>query len=170
VKAKTFLLVTLLLPYIVWVIAAIYSLILIWPLIYTVGLIPGVAQILGAIYGVGFAFVIGIVFWGVPYTVFAIIFFFWSKNKPVQKIYSTLLYSPMMLALMSSIGIMILGLAFRLAAGKIPSLEEWKNLGLISLLGAGLCLLYGYFFVGAGVVGYKLLKHLKLVKDNMEAS
>jgi hypothetical protein len=80
VKAKTFLSFMLLLPYIVWVVAAIYSLMLVWPLMYTVGLIPGVAQVLTATAGVGTVFVFGIVFWGIPYTGFAIVFFYWSKK------------------------------------------------------------------------------------------
>jgi hypothetical protein len=79
--------------------------------------------------------------------------------------YSTLLYSPVVLALIFSIGIMILGLSFRLAAGILPSLEEWRNLSLISLLGSVLFLVFGYGFVGVGVVGYKLLNHRKLLKD-----
>src|SRR5688572_2681576 len=139
----------LLLPYFVWVIAAAYSFLFIWPLIYSIGIIPGVAQILVAMYGVGSALVLGIVFWGVPYTVFVVAFLLWSRKKSVQKTSSALLYAPPFLALICSPGLMILGLTFSLADGKLPPLEDWRNLGLISVLAAALCLLYGYLFVGA---------------------
>ena len=65
---------------------------------------------------------------------------------------------------------MILGLTFSLADGKLPPLEDWRNLGLISVLAAALCLLYGYLFVGAGAIGYKLLHFLKLIKGESEVS
>jgi hypothetical protein len=167
-KPKTFLLSLLLLPYLIWVLAAIFSFFLIWILIYTIGLIPGVGDILVALGGFAGVYVGGFIIAGIPYTLFVIVFFFWSKNKSAQKTYSVLFYSPIFLALITSVGITIVGLAFRLVAGKIPPLEDWRNFGLISLLGSALCLVYGYIFVGIGMAGYKLFDHLKLFKKETE--
>jgi len=177
-KPKTFLLLQLLLPYLIWIMAAVFSLFLIWPLIYTIGIpisfltegIPILGKFLGALYSFVLAYVFGIVFWGVPYTLFAVGFFFWSKNKSTKKTYSALLYSPLLLAFIPAVGLMILGLFSRIISGKIPPLEDWKNLGLISLLGAALCLIYGYIFVGVGMAGYKLFDYLKLFKSESEIS
>jgi hypothetical protein len=175
-KAKTFLQSLLLLPYLVWVAAAVFSMVLIWPLLYTIGIpiaflaedIPILGKIFGALYGFIIAYVFGVVFWGLPYTLFAAVFFLWSKNKSTEKTYSALLYSPLVLALISAVGIMIVALAFRFMSGKFPPLEDWRNLGLISLSGAALCLIYGYLFVGVGAVGYRLCIRRKLLKNETE--
>jgi len=177
-KPKTFLVSLLLLPYLIWVMAAVFSLFLIWPLIYTIGIpisfltegIPILGKFLGALYSFVLAYVFGAVFWGAPYTLFVIGFFFWSKNKSTQKTYSSLLYSPLLLGFIAAVGLMILGLIFRFASGKIPPLEDWKNLGMISLPGAALSLIYGYIFVGVGIAGYKLFDFLKLLKSESEIS
>lgn len=177
IKPKTFLLSLLLLPYLVWVVAAVFSLILIWPLIYTIGIpisfltesIPILGKSFGLLYSFILAYVFGIVFWGLPYTLFVIGFFFWSKNKSTKKTYSSLLYSPLLLALIPVVGLMSLGL-FSIASGKTLPLENWRNLGLISLLGVALCLIYGYIFVGLGMAGYKLFDFLKLLKSESEIS
>jgi hypothetical protein len=176
-RAKTFLQSLLLLPYLVWVIAAVFSMILIWPLLYTIGIpiafvaegMPILGKILGVVYGSIIVYVFGVVFWGLPYTFFATVFFFWSKNKSTQKTYSALIYSPLVLALISAAGIMILALAFRFASGKIPPLEDLRNLRLISLSGAALSLIYGYLFVGFGVAVYKFFMRRKLLKNEAEA-
>ena len=126
IKPKTFLLSLLLLPYLAWVVAAVFSLILIWPLIYTIGIlvsfltedIPILGKSLGVLYSFILVYVFGIVYWGVPYTLFAIGFFLWSKNKSSKKTYSTLLYSPLLLAFIPVVGLMSLGL-FSIASGKI---------------------------------------------------
>src|SRR5688572_30295948 len=131
-KPRTFLLSLLLLPYLIWVAATVFSLFLVWILIYTIGIIPGVGNLLLGVYGFSTVYSFGIVFWGVPYTIFALGFFLWSKNKSSKKTYSTLLYSPLLLACIAAAAIMIFGAAFRLASGKFPPLEDWKNLGLIS--------------------------------------
>ena len=175
-KPKTFLQSLLLLPYLIWIVAAIFSMFLIWPLLYTIGIpiaflaegIPILGKILGAVYGFIVAYVFGVVFWGLPYTLFAAGFFLWSKNKSTERTYSALIYSPLVLALISAAGIMIVALAFRFASGKFPPLEDWRNLGLISLSGAALCLIYGYLFVGFGIVVYRLFIHRKLLKNESE--
>ncbi|GEM_PF-2023748 len=180
-KPKSFLLFLLLLPYLIWVMGAIFSLILIWPLIYTVGLlfalvtevIP-VLSVLGKFFGAMYFFILiyvfGIVFWGVPYTLFSIVFLFWSKNKSTKKIYASLFYSPLLLAFIVSVGLMMLGLISRSAFGRILSLEDWKNLGLLALLGATLFLIYGYAFVGIGMAGYKYFDSRKLFKSETDSS
>lgn len=160
-----------------WVMAAIFALVLIWPLIYIIGIpvalltegipSPGIlSQFLGGLYFFILIYVFGIVFWGIPYTLFVIGFFLWSKNKSIQETYSALQRSPLILALITALGFMVLGLVGRFASGKILSLEDWKNLGLISLLGVALCLIYGYIFVGLGMAGYKLSDFLKLRSES----
>jgi len=179
-KTKNYLLSLLSLPYLAWVIAAIISLILVWPLLYTVGfLITYLAEFIpilndllyfySVIYFLMLVYVFAIVLWGVPYTFFAISFLFWSKNKSIKSMYSVLFYSPFLLAAMSVVELSIVGLISSLLSWKMPSLEDWKSFGLISLLGITLCLLYGYFFVGTGMAGYKLLDILKLFKNESEA-
>jgi hypothetical protein len=164
IKRKNFLLSLLLLPY------------LVWPLLYVIG-IPVVllggdfapfGEALVAAVGITAVYTFGIVIWGVPYTLFAISFLFWSKNKSIKKTYSALIGSPLILAFIAVAVVMIIGLFHRFSPGKVPLLADWQNLGLISLHGAVLCLVYGYILVGIGIVGYRLFDHLKFFKSESE--
>lgn len=176
-KPKSFLQLLLLLPYLAWIIAALFSLVLIWPLIYTVGIFliplftkvfPFLGWFFGILYGFMLAYVFSIVFWGAPYTLLVIGLFIWSKNKSTKQTYKALLYSPCLLAVFTATGLLIVFLFFRTYSRIQVPLEDWRNIGFISLLAASLCLIYGYLFVGLGIAGYKSLEFLKMLKSENE--
>lgn len=184
-KPKSFLLSLLLLPYLGWAIAAVFSLVLVWPILYGFGIFavllneifPSLGTLeafryfgwfLKALVGITFAYFLTVVFWGVPYTIIVISMFIWSKNKSTEQTYKALFYSPCLLALLSVAGILSVFLISRISLGAQILQEDWRNIGLISLLITTLCLVCGYFFVGLGMVGYKLLSLRKILKSEDE--
>ncbi|MBX3038923.1 MAG: hypothetical protein KF758_18575 [Anaerolineales bacterium] len=168
-KPKSFLLSILFLPYLIWVLAVIFSLFLVWILIYTIGLIPGVANLLLALYAFAAVYAGGGIFAGIPYTFFVVGFLFWSKNKSEKNIYSALIYSPLIVAFISALVLITIGLISRFASGIFPPMKDLINLGQISLFGVVLILIYGYILVGVGIVGYKTFDSRKWLKRDNEA-
>jgi hypothetical protein len=69
-----------------------------------------------------------------------------------------------------ALGLLLVSLLFRIASGIIPPVEDWKNLELISLLGATLSRVYGYIFMELSMAGYKLFDFLTLFKGESEIS
>src|SRR5512142_1670387 len=88
-KAKTFLLVLLFLPYLLWLITVPMT------------AISSDSVIGKLLVGFSFIYVFGILFWGIPYTTFVIGMLFWSRNRSAKQIYSALSQSPLSLALLT---------------------------------------------------------------------
>jgi amino acid transporter len=122
-----------------------------------------VLTVVGLLYG------IGIVFWGIPYTILVIGLLIWSRNKSFNRIYKTLFYSPYLLSALTIIGFLITGLLFPMtSAMRLPLLEDWVNLIWYSFLATILNLIFGYFFVGVCIGSYKIFERLKLIQNEEE--
>ena len=176
IRRKSFLLSLLLLPYLIWMIAAAFSLFLIVPILYAIaipilllgGELAPIGEVLGAIVRIAAAYTFGITTWGVPYALFASVFLFWSRNKSIKKIGSALICSPIILASIAVAVVMILDLFPRFSPRIIRSVEDWQDLQLISFRGVVICLAYGYILVGIGIVGYRLLDRRKFFKSESD--
>ena len=176
IKRQYFLLSLLLLPYLAWVIAAVFSLFLVWPLLYAIGIpvsllggdLTGISEALVATVKITSAYTFGVAIWGMPYTLFAIIFLIWSRNKSIKRTYTALILSPIILALIAIAVVMLLGFLHRLSPDELPLLEDWQSLQIISLRAAVICLVFGYILVGIGIVGYRLFDYRKLFINESE--
>ena len=160
-----------------WLIAAAFSLFLIWPLLYGIAipvvLLGGdfapIGEVLVAMLGTAAVYTFGITSWGLPYALFAILFLSWSRNKSIKMTSLGLICSPIIIAFMAVAVVMLLWLFPRFAPRIIQSLEGWQKLQVFSFRTAIICLVYGYILVGGGAVGYRLLDHFKFFKSETEA-
>ncbi len=107
------------------------------------------------------------VFWIVPYTLFAIILFIWSRNKSKEIIRIWFVRSPFILAMASPIFYLLL---FPFQA-LIPdhNLNGAGTFGAFTVIGL-VCslpfsLLFGFIFVGIGLLLYSVFFSLKIIRD-----
>jgi len=164
-KSKTFLRWSLTFPYLFWVISAPMAFI---PYTATQNIplldpIRVVLTVIGLLYG------IGIIFWGIPYTILVIGLLIWSRNKSSNRIYKALFYSPFLLSALTVIGALASDLLFSaITPTRLPLHENLMNLIWFSFLGTILNLIFGYFFVGVFIGSYKIFERLKLIQNEVE--
>ena len=166
-RPKSFLLAMLFLPYVIWIVSFLLS-----------SLSQDLAKdsrILGVLLGISnlfsLLFGIGIVFWGVPYTVLVIGLLVWSRNKPVESIFKALFFSPLLLAALFVFGFLLWPLLSAILTIQLPTLADWINVVWYAFLAAMLSLVFGYLFVGLGLVLYKVFLYLRIIKsdpDNLD--
>jgi hypothetical protein len=119
----------------------------------------------------GFYFV-AVYFWGVPYTLLTVALLLWSINRPFRTVYTVFFLSPFLLVVLMVVEIIFLPYL----AGYSPSIKEWLhlplpsftdllNLAWFSLLAAIPSLVFGYIFVGFGMVIYKIFEYFKIIRS-----
>jgi hypothetical protein len=148
-KSKILLRSLLLIPYFAWGITLLFEL-----LISRLIDIPDTSTgLLNALVGVASFYAVGIVVWGIPYTILAAGLLLWSINKPAPGIYKMFIFSPFLLSVL-----MVIEVALILFwPVQVPSYE-----GLMSFLSSTLLvvipsLVFGYGFVGIGFIIYKAM-------------
>jgi len=158
-KTKKYLQLSLLTPYVYWVLSA--SIILIWNN-FSNNELPenSVANFLA--YAV-FFYAFGITLWGIPYTVLAIGLWVWSRNKKVQKTVRVFALAPLFLTLLIAVEVLIL--SYVLEGFTSEGTGLFASFGS-AVLGLGIfSVAYGYLIIGIVAGLYNILKRLNLIDD-----
>jgi hypothetical protein len=160
-KPQTYLRLSLLLPYILWGIALL--------LVAVFGgfegsfvddemTIPLVLAWLVSIY------LVGIIFWFIPYTLLAAGLWIWSINKQARTTLRVFAASPLILTVLIIIEISIFTFDPQ-SISFLPSAPDFENFWGFNGIAALLTLAVGYFCVGIGFAIYKLLQKLEIIKE-----
>lgn len=158
-KPKTFLGLALLFPYMSWVICALIAFLL---------SSQELSAAWNALLAPVFYYAIGIVIWIAPYTLLAIGLGLWSRGKAPRQIAKVFAFSPFMLAVLLVMMMLIISIDWNHIGAGLSYLSP--DFGMSMLAIAGLALIYGYFCIGIIVGIYKVLKMLKMIKDEEEAN
>lgn len=169
-KTRTYARLALLIPLVIWVILLVAEL-----LINVV--IPadlrsnGPDSLFGLIEVIFLFYVIGILFWFLPYLVLSIGLLFASFKSRLEVLKVILFLSPFAMAIMVMIGLTIISVptwGFSITATAFP--EDLKTSTAIYLLFGVLglsilALMWGYICVGLGFAGYKILQRFGMIRD-----
>jgi hypothetical protein len=161
-KPQVFLRFSLLLPYLLW---GIMLLVVLADRGSEAGETTGFfgAGLLASMY------VIGIIFWFLPYTLLALGLVIWSLKKQPKTILRVFALSPLLLTVLILLEINLLSLVSEDPAALV-SQSNLRDLMSLNLLAIGLTLGAGYLCVGLGFGLYKLLQRLNIFREtDMEA-
>jgi hypothetical protein len=161
IKPQTFLRFLLSIPYFAWAVALLFSLLLNGPARNTG--IPN--SLLDALTTVTSFYTIGIVIWGIPYTILTVGLLLWSRNKPAPAIYKVFLFSPLLLSGLTVVEVALISLL----TSQAPSLEGVMDFLSFVLIAVIPTLLFGYVFVGVGVIINKAMKQFNLLRIEDES-
>ena len=150
-KSQTYLRLSLLIPYLFWIVSAGVTAI--------TNQFPEYENIIGYI---AIFYTIGIIIWGIPYTILAIALWFWSRGKDTRKVARIFALSPILLGILLVIEILIVSINWSDISNSFLQPSSDFTASILTL--GGLSLLYGYLciFIAAGL--YKLLKAFKVIK------
>jgi hypothetical protein len=125
------------------------------------------STILSAFGLLAWVYSLGVIFWGIPYTILVLGLLVWSRKKSLKTIYNALFYSPFLLSILMIGEVVVFTNVIPI---RIPTLLDMLNLVWFSFLLVIPSLLFGYLFVGIGGIIYKVLERLKLIKQDIEPS
>ena len=169
-KTRTYMRLALLIPLVIWVIL-LPAVILIY-VVFPADLgSNGPDTFFGLIELVSSFYVIGILFWFLPYLVLSIGLLFASFRSRLEVLKYLLVLSPFAMAILVMTEVTIISLSiwgFSLTLAPFP--EDIKISTaiflLVSILGLGiLALMWGYICVGLGLGSYKILQRFGKIKD-----
>jgi len=151
----------LLIPYFAWGIALLF--------VYLVSVSAETSYTANAFFdafaGVVSFYTIGIVLWGIPYTILIVGLLLWSINKPAPIIYKVFVFSPFWLSILTVIEIALISFL----PPQALSLEDLMDFLSYILVAVIPTLIIGYGFVGMGGIIYKAMRHLNLIRTEGEA-
>ena len=158
-KPRTYLGLALLFPYLLWIICA--------PIAYLLS-----SRDLSANWNIILApvayYVLGIVLWIAPYTLLALGLGLWSRGKATRQIAKVFAFSPFMLAILLALIMLVFLIDWHNIGTVLSNLSS--DFGMSILAVAGLALIYGYFCIGIIAGIYKILKMLRIIKDEEAAA
>jgi hypothetical protein len=160
-KPQTYLRLSLLLPYILWGIALL--------LVSVFGgfdaspvddkmTIPLLFGWLASFY------LVGIIFWFIPYTLLAAGLLVWSVNRQARTVLRVFAASPLLLAILIIIEINVLTFDAD-SISFLPSAPDFENFMAFNGLAAAITLVAGYFCVGITFGIYRILQRLDLIQE-----
>ena len=160
-KPQNLLRSLLLVPYLAWGISLSFAYLVSGPAenLYTSNVFFDVLT------GVTSFYAIGIVLWGIPYTILALGLLLWSIRKPVSIIFKVFVLSPLLLSILMVIEIVLISFW----PIQTPTSENAMELLSSILVVTTPTLVYGYGFVGAGSVLYKIASRLNFISIEGEA-
>ncbi len=133
--------------------------------------LPTKSILQGIVNGFSIVYTLGIVFWGIPYTFFVIGVLFWSRKKSAKEVYEVLSQSPLWLALLTVVELLIVYLYWILTSEiRFSPLEDLGNLVVYSFVAMFAIFIYGYTFVFLSKGVYRVFEHRKWIKDEEEVS
>jgi hypothetical protein len=158
-KPQTYLRLALLFPYLLW--AMVLPLIRVYggdlnPLMST---IPRLLFLLPSLY------VIGIIFWFVPYTLLAVALLLWSIKRQTKAILIVFASSPLLLTALMLLEINLLSLATQ----NVTYSSANSNVGDLMALNQVVIfasLVIGYFCVAIGFALYRFLQSLHILRES----
>jgi len=160
-KPQNLLRLLLLIPYLAWAIGLLFvSLISV-----SAGNSDTPNAFLEALTGVASIYTIGILLWGIPYTILTVGLLLWSIKKPAATIYKVLAFSPFLLSVLMVIEIALISFW----PPQAPSLKDFMDFLSYILVAVIPTLIFGYGFVGVGGMIYKAMRHLNLIRTEAEA-
>jgi hypothetical protein len=161
IKSQNLLRLLLIIPYLAWGIALTCSL-----------LISATASELSATYaffdifaGVTSFYAIGIIVWGIPYTALTLGLLLWSIQKPESTIYKVFALSPFFLAVLTLAEIVLIYF-WPPQVFPLGGLTEFLSITLVVVIPT---LLFGYAFVGIGILVYKAMGRLDLLRTETKS-
>jgi hypothetical protein len=153
-NAKTLLRAILFLPYLAWLIML--------PLTN----LPTTSMFQLVVVGVSVAYLVGIFYWGVPYTILVVGLLLWSRNKSEKEFDVFLSCSPILLALLTIAELTVLYLYFVLTSQVyLMDFYDFTWSLFLAVLGS---FIYGYAFLFVGKTIYRILESLGFIKDDKE--
>ena len=115
-----------------------------------------------ALTGVASFYTIGIVLWGIPYTILVLGLLLWSINKPAPIIYKVFAFSPFLLSILMAVEIALISF-WPPQAPSLGGLMDFLSYILVAVIPT---LIFGYGFVGASSVLYKAARYLNFISIN----
>jgi hypothetical protein len=115
-------------------------------------------------------YVIGIILWGIPYTLLAVSLWVWSLRKQTQEIIKVFRFAPVLLIVPLMIEAPILNYTSYRSYYELSQNWQsfWSGFASYALILAGPSILYGYLSIGCVYGIYKLLTRLNLLKFEEE--
>jgi hypothetical protein len=159
IKPQNLLRSLLLIPYIAWGMALLFSKLAYGP----DGNAPN--AFLDVLAGIATFFTVAIIGWGIPYTILAVGLFLWSIKKPTHVIYKVFLISPILLSILTAVEVAYITFS---PLQKAPSHIDFLDFLSYALLTVVSPLIFGYIFVGLCAVIYKVIGRLNLLKNEAE--
>jgi hypothetical protein len=157
-NSKTLLRGILFLPYLAWLIAI--------PLAN----LPTTPMFSFAVVGVSGAYLVGIVFWGIPYTILVIGLLLWSGNKSAKEFDAVLPRSPLLMALLTVAELSVLYLYYALTSQiRLSPFMDFLGFTWFLLLGVVGSFIFGYAFFFLGKAIYRVFGNLRLIKEENES-
>jgi len=164
-KTKVYLRLSLLIPFVVWVICL--AIFMIW-----IKLFPNSPRIGGSEGMIDIVllpllfYVFGIIGWLLPYLLLALILFFWSFRSQSQVLMKVFALSPLVMTLL----ILIVVNALSIGDGGWSLLSNNPTENALYILGSNavfglLTLLWGYLCVGTGYGFYRLLQRRGFIRE-----
>ena len=113
-------------------------------------------------------YVIGIILWGIPYTILAFGLWLWSRGRDLQKTTRVFALSPLFLAILMMLETFILSFDWSDMANGFSQLSTDSGASFLTL--GGLSILYGYLCIGLATGLYKILRSLNVFNREEKAS
>ena len=160
-KPQNLLRSLLLIPYFAWAIGLLF--------VYLVSVSTGNSYTQNAFFdaltGVAAIYTIGIVIWGIPYTLLTLGLWLWSNNKPAPTIFKVFVFSPFLLSILSVVEVGLI----TFWPPEVSSLEVLTDFPSYLLITVIPTLVFGYAFVGMSSILYKSMRQLNLIIIEEEA-
>jgi hypothetical protein len=152
-KPKTFLILSLFLPYLFWIMTLLLM------------ALPTNSTIQEIVIGFSFFYSFGILFWGVPYTTLVIGIILWSRKKSAKEVYRVLAQSPLWLALIT-LGEFLLVFFYSALTSDPPTdfTRGFVNTIVYSCIAIFGIFIYGYTFVFLGEGLYSAFERRKWIR------
>ncbi len=153
-KTQTFVRLSLLFPYFLWAVLTGFMVVLseVFPESESLPILSGIITI-------SFVYSFGILVWGIPYTILALVLWIWSKGKTLRTMTRVFALSPLMMAVVVAIVMTIL--LGRNGGASSDIGESILALGAFSLV-------YGYGTIGIVAGIYKLLRMGNFIQPEKE--
>jgi hypothetical protein len=160
-KPQTLLRSFLLIPYLAWGVSLLFA----YLVSGSVGNLSTSNALFDALAGVTSFYAIGIILWGIPYTILALGLLLWSIKKSTSTIFKVFAFSPFLLSTLMVIEFALISF-WPLQTQSLGDSKDFLSSMLVAILPS---LIYGYGFVGAGSILYKFAKHLNFINIEGEA-
>ena len=157
-NANKFLGLLLLIPYMSWILIGIGGFITNNPPVSNWIEINNLESVLTPF----FFFFIGVIFWGIPYTILAITLAILGKKWQTRKVLLVFACSPLLLVLLVCIELLLFQVFNITSAEPMISTDLF---GALTILAAS-SLIYGYAFVGIGYLLYYIAKIFNWISAN----
>jgi hypothetical protein len=165
-KTKTFLRLSLLIPFLVWGICILFF--VLWSGSDSNGPVANESTIVGIILWTILFYVFGIIGWFLPYVLLAMVLLIWSLRGRAQTLMNVFALSPVAMAVLIVIFLSVISASSQdwdmFLSNPLVSAENFFGSPLWFVI---LTLLWGYICVGVGFGIYKILQRRGFIRDEV---